>query len=538
MNNLKFYNESIEEMQNRFDFLAESMEKLLSDLTDPGKYGESVVTLFREFHSLKALAGYLQLKPMYRTLHTIEDILSVLRHKKPPISKELLDWMYLAADHIMGWQPQIEKGDLDVEPLDAYMLRIIKTTSTGNTTGSDALLKNSVLIVTDEPTVQKMIKKSLTKRCKKLLFSQEIKEAFNLVKEAAIDQIFCDSVMKGTEVMKLILKVKKEYPEIPIIIHKRSVLSDKKREFFQKLGINEFMDREFTPDELIQKMEIVAKSYNRDKGIKLLTCPLLKESVEALKPLPETIRKIQEFRLDPEKGIRDLTAVILKDAALSTKIIKLVNSPSFGLRGTVNSIQQAISLIGKEKTIALSLQTFANDSFESDLRAYDITIDDFHAVAAKRMSLAVAWYSKVSLYETSLLSTAALISNIGQLLIAQELKDRGIEGAFLEIVQKVSPEVAEIDILNTSTMDMTADILSQWGLDETLINTVRFSNDLVSAPDSVKHLSIPLYVINTTVPISNTKCDPAVVDEMCDLLEEMNFDSRYYKEAVRKIAGR
>ncbi len=533
---IKFRKESIEELQNKFDFLHTHMDALIRGLGDSTSYDTSVTTLFREFHSLKALVSYLKAEAMERTVHTFEEILSVLRYKQPPVAGELLDWLFLASDHILGWYEFIEKGNLAVEPLDAYLLNIIKTTTVTDVSGAELLKTDTVLVLSENKEFVDLCTENLRERTAAVHAAAALPIIQATLRANPIDIILCDSVFKGFEVMKLFLWIKREYPEIPVIVRRLSVLSDKKLDLMHKLDLTDYLQRDIDAEDLVLKMEVTAKSHNKAKGIKLLASPLLKKAVESLKPLPETIKKLQSFQGDPEVGIRDIIAVVSTDMALSSKLLKLVNSPGFGLHGNINSVQQAVSLLGKEKTIALSLQTFAQDSFEFDLSPYNMSSDTFFSVASKRMNLAVAWYSKVSLYETSLLSTAALIANIGQLLIVQEIKARGEATRFLKLTCDLSPAIAEIETLHTSAEDMTADILKQWGLDDKLVNLIRFANDLIHAPDEIKQLCIALYVILSTVPTQGTAA-PAkkILDEMSDLLEEMNFDSALYRQAVAKV---
>lgn len=534
---LQFKKESIGQLQDRFEFLYENMEKLLSDLSHEAKYTDAVSELFREFHTIKALVRYLEIGSMTRTIATVEDILAILRHKQPPISKELLDWMYLINDHILEWHEKVEKGHFDVVPVDAYTLNLIRTISITDQNPAALLQEIRLLVLSDAKETRSQVETALKGKVVAVFSAKNSDDALKVIKKESVDMMICDSVIKQCDMIKLILKIKKKYPYIPLMIHRLSVLSAKKTAYLQKLAVNDFIPRDFSDEELVQKLQKMAKSYAKNKGIKLLTSPLLKEKVEALKPLPATIKEIQGFKSDPESSLRDIGAVVMKDAALCSKILKLVNSATFGLSGKVSSIQQAISLLGKERTIALSLQTFAQDSFEFDLSPYQMSIDDFFSVANKRLNLAVAWYSKVSLSDTSLLSSAALIANIGQLLIIGEIKDRGLEAAFAKTVEQFSPRVAEIDFLNTTTEDMTADILGQWGVEEEMTDLVRFSNDLLGAPDAVKHLAVVMYVINMTVPMNNRPCSAETVAEMCDLLEEMNIDPKKYKNAVGKVLG-
>ena len=537
MSELRFKKESITQLQDLFEFLHDNMEKLLADLGDELRCGEAVNTLFRQFHTIKALVRYLSIEPMIRTVTAMEDVLSILRYKKTPVSKELLDWMYLMGDHILEWNDAVEKGSFDVTPVDAYMLNLIRTITVSDESPAELLKSMHIAFLSDTKECRAKMASFVSERVGKVTPVKKAAELLQLLKAESVDLIICDSLLKDVDIVKLILKVQKEHPHIPYIIHRLAILSPKKLEYLQKLGVNDYIPKDFTPEELLAKIQKLARSSAKNKGIRLLTCPLLKDRIEALQPLPETVKEIQAFRSDPESSLKDIGAVVMRDAVLSAKILKLVNSATFGLSGKVSSIQQAISLLGKERTIALSLQTFAQDSFDFDLSPYCMSPDDFFSVANKRLNLAVAWYSKVSLSETTLLSTAALIANIGQLLVSDEIRHRRLEQAFSNVVMQYSSRVAELEFLNTTTEDMTADILNQWGVEDEMADLVRYSNDLLNAPDSIKLLAVAMYVINMSVPINNVPVPAEKIQEMCDLLSEMNFNPMLYRHAVEKVLG-
>jgi len=379
--NLIYSMDAIEEMQDKFVFLTDNLERLIFDLQKEDRYNEAISILFREFHTLKALVTYLNIKPMRKTLHIFEDILAILRHKTPPISKELFSWMLMIADMISQWGPSVEQGDFDVEPVDAYILNMVKTSMTKRHTSDELLTKSRILVITEYPIIAKRVKEYLEPRVEKLYIAKKVESIRKILQSENITLVICPSVMKSAEVIELFIHINKNYQGTPIVIHRLSVLSAKKQDLLRKLGISQYISKDFGEGELLQKLEIIVKAYTEDKGIKLLMSPLLKEQIESLKPLPETVKEVQKFRTEPERPLRDLSTIITRDPALSSKILRQVNSPSFGLRGTVNSVQQAVSLIGKDKTVALALQSFAEDAFVFDLTPYGMSVEDFYEVA-------------------------------------------------------------------------------------------------------------------------------------------------------------
>ena len=76
-----------------------------------------------------------------------------------------------------------------------------------------------------------------------------------------------------------------------------------------------------------------------------------------LPTLPSVVQKIVETCNDPLSTIGDLEKICTTDQALTSKILRLVNSSYFGLPQTVSSVSRAITFLGFNavKSLALSL---------------------------------------------------------------------------------------------------------------------------------------------------------------------------------------
>jgi HD-like signal output (HDOD) protein len=150
------------------------------------------------------------------------------------------------------------------------------------------------------------------------------------------------------------------------------------------------------------------------------------------------------------------------------------------------------------------------------------------------MNIILDWYKKVSLSDTSTLATAALLGNIGQLLISQEVKDQHMIGTFKPLILETNAMVAEVEHFHTTSVELSSDMLSHWKLDSQLTQVLRYTYDLANAPGEFKALSTALYVIFHTVPLAGKGIDESVVTDMMILLKELNFNPEPYRAAVHK----
>ncbi len=93
--------------------------------------------------------------------------------------------------------------------------------------------------------------------------------------------------------------------------------------------------------------------------------------------LPEVTTRIIAVVDDPRSTARDLHNIIKNDPAMSTKILKVVNSAFYGLPGQVSEMDRAIVLLGLSavKNIAISAsisRLFTGERINDRFSARDI----------------------------------------------------------------------------------------------------------------------------------------------------------------------
>lgn len=73
-------------------------------------------------------------------------------------------------------------------------------------------------------------------------------------------------------------------------------------------------------------------------------------SVQDLPPMPLVATKVLKMMGDPDYEVEDLAATIAHDPAVAARILKIANSSFYNLQRQVNSLDQAIFILG-EKTL-------------------------------------------------------------------------------------------------------------------------------------------------------------------------------------------
>ncbi len=92
------------------------------------------------------------------------------------------------------------------------------------------------------------------------------------------------------------------------------------------------------------------------------------EHINEIPTLPQITMELMKLAFEEEPDIGRISDIIEKDAALTAKLIKTVNSAAFGLKAEVKSIQQSVSLLGLEAlratVVAIALGDFFINNFQ------------------------------------------------------------------------------------------------------------------------------------------------------------------------------
>ena len=125
------------------DFILESREhlstvesQLLALEQDPGN-AEAINTIFRGFHTIKGLAGFLEFMTIQRFAHEVETLLDMARNSKIPVDSALIDLILQSTDHMNRCLGVVETGGEQPSGTDSLIARIAQMIAgAGNSTAN------------------------------------------------------------------------------------------------------------------------------------------------------------------------------------------------------------------------------------------------------------------------------------------------------------------------------------------------------------------------------------------------------------------
>ncbi len=196
------------------------------------------------------------------------------------------------------------------------------------------------------------------------------------------------------------------------------------------------------------------------------------ETAEDFPTLSTVATHIAQMTADLQAPVSEVARLISMDVALSTKLLRLVNSSFYGLSGKVSEIPQAISILGYRKVGSLALGLAVMESFSRPIAAgFDLKLfwerSVCNAVAAGLIAARLRRNLPAEVF------TAGLLQDIGCLFLAQYFPAEygGVVG--MSRALNVHPAVAEREVLGLDHAGVGALLARHWRLPPIFEETIR-----------------------------------------------------------------
>ena len=196
------------------------------------------------------------------------------------------------------------------------------------------------------------------------------------------------------------------------------------------------------------------------------TPALMVAGAGALGSLPESWRQLDQVCVRPTATTDMIAEVVATDAGLTTRLLRLANSPMFGLSGRIDRIDRAVSLIGTRQVRDLALAVCVIDRF-AGIPDTLVSMQAFwkRSLAAALLSRAIASRRRESNIEGFFV--VGLLHDIGALLMYQ-VAERESAAALSLLARGATIVDAERTVFGFDHADVGQYLLESWGLPQSL----------------------------------------------------------------------
>jgi putative nucleotidyltransferase with HDIG domain len=190
---------------------------------------------------------------------------------------------------------------------------------------------------------------------------------------------------------------------------------------------------------------------------------------------PIVFHQIQKIINEPSVSAAQIATVLSEDPAMSVKVLKLTNSAFYGLSREIESVKEAVVIVGMEAIKNLVLSASVLDMFKGD------AIDQEFQEKYWRHSLATAFCSKIlarklkdhGMVEADAAFSAGLLHDIGKMVIACFLPEQRKSVVDERVVDKQAMDFdIEERVLGYSHAHIGGFLAEKWKLPHKLIDAI------------------------------------------------------------------
>jgi len=186
---------------------------------------------------------------------------------------------------------------------------------------------------------------------------------------------------------------------------------------------------------------------------------------------------------DPSADFGKVAAAVENDPSLAAKVLRLANSPFYGLRGEVASVERAVALLGmaQVRNIALSLSLIRD--FSGAYGGETFRWDRFweHSAGVALIAETMTRLLRVPVSGTEY--AAGLLHDVGKILLGHHFPEEFGRCLDLAARRQVSLWEVEPEVFGTHHAQLGGWIAERWGFPAPLRSAIRYHHEPGEAGD-------------------------------------------------------
>lgn len=249
------------------------------------------------------------------------------------------------------------------------------------------------------------------------------------------------------------------------------------------------------------------------------------ETINSLKPIPQTALKIFRMFYEDNHDIEEMAMELSKDQVLSAQTLKICNSALFAGNIKIDTLKEAVLLLGQNLLIKSVITAAVNNYFnQSSISGYSLCKGGmfFHAVGTATTAEKIAELSKKSTPKHAY--AAGLLHDIGKVVLDQFIsKGSPLFFRNLKLEHETSLS-SEKKILGINHCEVGSFLAKNWRFSTALKETILFHHTPEKATEN-KDLANIIYLADLLMDKFSTDLEHEKMnaDRLSSVLEQLNM---------------
>lgn len=210
--------------------------------------------------------------------------------------------------------------------------------------------------------------------------------------------------------------------------------------------------------------------------------------VDRLPPMPAVVQQVLSLLQDPDFSFSELLDTVRLDPGITAHVINICNSPYYGLKQKVSSLQQAMLLLGSQQLMEIILSGKVVGHFKKGQRGYRLTRGELWKHCMASALLAQTLGERLKFPDLPTLFTAALMHDVGKLVLSEY-----VDKDFAQIEQMVAAgqsfAEAERQVLGLDHAILGGAVARKWNFPENIVAAIAFHHNPEAAAPQYRPLA-------------------------------------------------
>ncbi|WP_460030389.1 HDOD domain-containing protein [Megalodesulfovibrio paquesii] len=200
----------------------------------------------------------------------------------------------------------------------------------------------------------------------------------------------------------------------------------------------------------------------------------------SLGSLPQIFQRLVQVINDDHSSAADVAEIITTDTDLAARVLRVVNSPLYGLSSRIDTVSRAVAILGEGQLTSLAMSVCVVSTFKG-IPARVVNMRDFwrHSLACAIGARLLA--NMLHLRQAEQLFVAGLLHDIGRLALYKLAPEQARQAIAHAHAEGILLRTAEKRCLGFTHDILGGLLLEAWLLPPLLVNSVRCHHDLEHA---------------------------------------------------------
>jgi len=256
--------------------------------------------------------------------------------------------------------------------------------------------------------------------------------------------------------------------------------------------------------------------------------------IDTLKPIPPVAAQIMALAEDENSSMSEIADLIVYDPSITASMLKICNSVYFGLSRKVESVRDAITLLGLDQMVELVLLNGTAENFKDEPDGYGLGEGELwhHAVLSAYVAKVLAENHGLA-NKKHLIFTAALVKDVGKIIMGRFVAFSYEKINILVNSKGYSFNEAEKEVIGMNHEELGALVGKKWQFGKKLIYIIRHHHMSEEAcRDDVETAMVYLADIVCMMMGFGTGVDGLAYRFYSDVLNRMNLTEQDLQKII------